>query len=451
MSILVIGEHDNTALRPSTLNVVTAAKALGSDIDVLIAGSDCQGAADEAATIAGVARVLKADDAALSDGLAENMAPLVQSLAGNYSHVLAPATTYGKNLLPRAAAILDVQQISDISGIESEDTFVRPIYAGNAMATVRSNDALKLITVRTTSFEAAEFGGAAPVEEVSGGIDAQLSTFAGEELTRSERPELTTADIIVSGGRGMQSSENFAMLETLADKLGAAVGASRAAVDAGYVPNDYQVGQTGKVVAPNVYIAVGISGAIQHLAGMKDSKIIVARWWVADGSVGLIQNGFKITKEEARSSPHRQSLLEEYLRNLCTQTALFPGIRDVLAGLEKRNIPWGIVTNKPQRFTKPLLAALGLDARPGSVVSGDTLSQSKPHPAPLQLACEEMGVPPDGGVMIGDDLRDIDAGRASGMRTIAVTWGYRPADQAKDWGADRIALNPAELFSVMGL
>ena len=226
MSILVIGEHDNTALRPSTLNVVTAAKALGSDIDVLIAGSDCQGAADEAATIAGVARVLKADDAALSDGLAENMAPLVQSLAGNYSHVLAPATTYGKNLLPRAAAILDVQQISDISGIESEDTFVRPIYAGNAMATVRSNDALKLITVRTTSFEAAEFGGAAPVEDVSGGIDAQLSTFAGEELTRSERPELTTADIIVSGGRGMQSSENFAMLETLADKLGAAVGAS---------------------------------------------------------------------------------------------------------------------------------------------------------------------------------------------------------------------------------
>ena len=276
MSILVIGEHDNAALRPSTLNVVTAAKALGSDIDVLVAGSDCQGAADEAATIAGITRVLKADDAALSDGLAENMAPLVQSLAENYSHVLAPATTYGKNLLPRAAAILDVQQISDISGIESEDTFVRPIYAGNAMATVRSNDALKLITVRTTSFEAAEFGGAAPVEDVSGGTNAQLSTFAGEELTRSERPELTTADIIVSGGRGMQSSENFAMLETLADKLGAAVGASRAAVDAGYVPNDYQVGQTGKVVAPDVYIAVGISGAIQHLAGMKDSKIIVA-------------------------------------------------------------------------------------------------------------------------------------------------------------------------------
>ncbi len=276
MSILVIGEHDNATLRPSTLNVVTAAKALGNEIDVLIAGSNCQAAADEAATVSGIARVLKADDPALADGLAENLAPLVQSLAGNYSHVLAPATTYGKNLLPRAAALLDVQQISDISGIESEDTFVRPIYAGNAMATVRSSDSVKLITVRTTSFEAAELGGAVPVEDVSGGVDAKLSTFAGEELTRSERPELTTADIIVSGGRGMQSSENFAMLEALADKLGAAVGASRAAVDAGYVPNDYQVGQTGKVVAPSVYIAVGISGAIQHLAGMKDSKIIVA-------------------------------------------------------------------------------------------------------------------------------------------------------------------------------
>ena len=276
MSILVIGEHDNATLRPSTLNVVTAAKALGNEIDVLIAGSACQAAADEAATVSGISRVLKADDPALADGLAENLAPLVQSLAGNYSHVLAPATTYGKNLLPRAAALLDVQQISDISGIESEDTFVRPIYAGNAMATVRSSDSLKLITVRTTSFEAAEQGGSVSVEDVSGSVDAKLSTFAGEELTRSERPELTTADIIVSGGRGMQSSDNFAMLEALADKLGAAVGASRAAVDAGYVPNDYQVGQTGKVVAPSVYIAVGISGAIQHLAGMKDSKIIVA-------------------------------------------------------------------------------------------------------------------------------------------------------------------------------
>ena len=276
MSILVIGEHDNESLRPSTLNVVTAAKVLGDSVDVLIAGSNCQAAAEEAATVSGVARVLMADDPALADGLAENVAPLIQSIAQNYSHVLAPATTYGKNLLPRAAALLDVQQISDISDIESEDTFVRPIYAGNAMATVRSSDSLKLITVRTTSFEAAEQAGSSSIEAVSGGVDAQLSTFAGEELTRSERPELTTADIIVSGGRGMQSSENFAMLETLADKLGAAVGASRAAVDAGYVPNDYQVGQTGKVVAPSVYIAVGISGAIQHLAGMKDSKIIVA-------------------------------------------------------------------------------------------------------------------------------------------------------------------------------
>ena len=276
MSILVIGEHDNENLRPSTLNVVTAAKVLGDSVDVLIAGSNCQAAAEEAATVSGVAIVLMADDPALADGLAENVAPLIQSIAQNYSHVLAPATTYGKNLLPRAAALLDVQQISDISAIESEDTFVRPIYAGNAMATVRSSDSLKLITVRTTSFEAAEQAGSSSIEAVSGGVDAQLSTFAGEELTRSERPELTTADIIVSGGRGMQSSENFAMLEALADKLGAAVGASRAAVDAGYVPNDYQVGQTGKVVAPSVYIAVGISGAIQHLAGMKDSKIIVA-------------------------------------------------------------------------------------------------------------------------------------------------------------------------------
>ena len=276
MSILVIGEHDNESLRPSTLNVVTAAKVLGDSVDVLIAGSNCQAAAEEAAIVSGVARVLMADDPALADGLAENVAPLIQSIAQNYSHVLAPATTYGKNLLPRAAALLDVQQISDISAIESEDTFVRPIYAGNAMATVRSSDSLKLITVRTTSFEAAEQAGSSSIEAVSGGVDAQLSTFAGEELTRSERPELTTADIIVSGGRGMQSSENFAMLEALADKLGAAVGASRAAVDAGYVPNDYQVGQTGKVVAPSVYIAVGISGAIQHLAGMKDSKIIVA-------------------------------------------------------------------------------------------------------------------------------------------------------------------------------
>ena len=276
MAILVIGEHDNKALRPSTLNTVTAAAQLGSDVDILIAGAGCDAVAQEAAAVAGVRRVRVADDAAFADGLAENIAPLIQALASEYSHVLAPATTYGKSILPRASALLDVQQISDISGIEGVDTFTRPIYAGNAMATVRSHDALKLITVRTTAFDPAGQGGSATVEPVTGGGDAGLSKFVGEELTRSERPELTTADIIVSGGRGMQSSENFAMLEKLADKMGAAVGASRAAVDAGYVPNDYQVGQTGKVVAPNVYIAVGISGAIQHLAGMKDSKVIVA-------------------------------------------------------------------------------------------------------------------------------------------------------------------------------
>ena len=276
MAILVIGEHDNATVRPSTLNTVTAAAALGTEVDLLIAGADCSSVTDEASKVGSVSRVLVADDASFSDGLAENIAPLIASIAGNYSHVLAPATTYGKNILPRASALLDVQQISDISGIESEDTFIRPIYAGNAMATVRSTDALKLITVRTTAFDAVGMDGAATVEAVSGGGDAGLSKFVGEELTRSERPELTTADIIVSGGRGMQSSENFVLLEKLADKLGAAVGASRAAVDAGYVPNDYQVGQTGKVVAPNVYIAVGISGAIQHLAGMKDSKVIVA-------------------------------------------------------------------------------------------------------------------------------------------------------------------------------
>ena len=276
MAILVIGEHDNETVRPSTLNTVTAAAALGTEVDLLIAGADCSSVTDEASKVGSVSRVLVADDASFSDGLAENIAPLIASIAGNYSHVLAPATTYGKNILPRASALLDVQQISDISGIESEDTFIRPIYAGNAMATVRSTDALKLITVRTTAFDAVGMDGAATVEAVSGGGDAGLSKFVGEELTRSERPELTTADIIVSGGRGMQSSENFVLLEKLADKLGAAVGASRAAVDAGYVPNDYQVGQTGKVVAPNVYIAVGISGAIQHLAGMKDSKVIVA-------------------------------------------------------------------------------------------------------------------------------------------------------------------------------
>ena len=276
MAILVIGEHDNSVLKPSTLNAVTAAGQLGSEVDLLVAGSDCGLAAEHAARVAGVSRVLKAEAECLADALAENLVPLIVKLAEDYTHVVAPASTFGKNVLPGAAALLDVQQISDISAIESEDTFTRPIYAGNAMATVRSKDAIKLITVRTTAFEAAPDGGNAPVEEISAVEDAGLSKFTGEELTRSERPELTTANIVISGGRAMQSVENFPMLEGIADKLGAAVGASRAAVDAGYVPNDYQVGQTGKVVAPDLYIAVGISGAIQHLAGMKDSKVIVA-------------------------------------------------------------------------------------------------------------------------------------------------------------------------------
>jgi electron transfer flavoprotein alpha subunit len=276
MSILVIGEHDNDELKPSTLNTVTAAQELGDEIDLLIAGANCGAAAEHAARVTGVKRVLKADDPSLADSLAENLSPLIAKLAGGYTHVLIPASTYGKNIMPRAAALLDVQQISDVSGIEGEDTFVRPIYAGNAMATVRSKDVIKMISVRTTAFESATEEGEAAIEEVAGAQESGLSKFAGEELTRSERPELTTADIIISGGRGMQSGDNFAMLERIADRLNAAVGASRAAVDAGYVPNDYQVGQTGKVVAPNLYIAVGISGAIQHLAGMKDSKVIVA-------------------------------------------------------------------------------------------------------------------------------------------------------------------------------
>jgi len=276
MAILVIGEHDNDELKPSTLNTVTAAQELGDEIDLLIAGANCGAAAEHAARVTGVKRVLKEDDPSLADSLAENLSPLIAKLAGGYTHVLIPASTYGKNIMPRAAALLDVQQISDVSGIEGEDTFVRPIYAGNAMATVRSKDVIKMISVRTTAFESATEEGEAAIEEVAGAQESGLSKFAGEELTRSERPELTTADIIISGGRGMQSGDNFAMLERIADRLNAAVGASRAAVDAGYVPNDYQVGQTGKVVAPNLYIAVGISGAIQHLAGMKDSKVIVA-------------------------------------------------------------------------------------------------------------------------------------------------------------------------------
>lgn len=277
MSILVLAEHDNSTLKSATLNTIGAAKALGDDIHVLVAGTHCSGAADAAAKAEGVAKVIKVDSSELSHGLAENIAPIIVDLASGYSHVLAPATTYGKNILPRAAALLDTQQISDISAIIDADTFERPVYAGNAIATVKSSDSIKLITVRGTTFDpvAAE-GGSAAIEDVSSKGDQGLSSFVDQQLSKSERPELTAADIVISGGRGVGSAENFAIIEKLADKLGAAVGASRAAVDAGYVPNDYQVGQTGKVVAPNLYMAIGISGAIQHLAGMKDSKVIVA-------------------------------------------------------------------------------------------------------------------------------------------------------------------------------
>ena len=277
MSILIICDHDGATLGAATLNAVTAAVEIGGDIDVLVAGTNVGDIASQAASIAGVARVLTADSAELGNGLAENVAPVIAGIADNYSHILAPATTYGKNIMPRVAAMKDVAQISDIISVESADTFKRPIYAGNAIATVQSGEGLKMITVRATAFEAAaETGGSAAIETLSAAGDAGLSSFEKSELSSSERPELTSAGIVVSGGRGMQDGSNFAMLEKVADKLGAAVGASRAAVDAGFVPNDYQVGQTGKVVAPDLYIAVGISGAIQHLAGMKDSKVIVA-------------------------------------------------------------------------------------------------------------------------------------------------------------------------------
>jgi len=277
MSVLVIAEHDNASLKDATLNTVTAASELDGDIHVLVAGAECGGAADAAAKIMGVAKVLVVDDANYANYLAEAMGVLIAQLAANYSHVLAPATTTGKNYMPRAAALLDVAQISEISAIVSDDTFVRPIYAGNALATVQSNDAIKVITVRGTGFEAAPSeGGSASIEPMGAAENPGISSFVSAELTKSVRPELTSAGVIISGGRGMQSGDNFDMLEKIADKLGAAVGASRAAVDAGFVPNDYQVGQTGKIVAPDLYIAVGISGAIQHLAGMKDSKVIVA-------------------------------------------------------------------------------------------------------------------------------------------------------------------------------
>lgn len=277
MSVLVIADHDNSALGAATLNAVTAASELGGDVHVLVAGFGCSSVADEAANVAGVSKIVLVDDGLYANSLAENTADLIVSLAGGYDAVVAAATTSGKNILPRVAALLDVAQISEITEIVSADTFVRPIYAGNAMATVQSGDAKKVITIRTTNFAPAEAtGGSAKIEAGSAAADAGLSTFVGEELSKSERPELTSAKIVISGGRGMQSGDNFPLIEAVADKLGAAVGASRAAVDAGFVPNDYQVGQTGKVVAPDLYIAVGISGAIQHLAGMKDSKIIVA-------------------------------------------------------------------------------------------------------------------------------------------------------------------------------
>ena len=278
MAVLVLAEHDNKIIKKATLNTVAAAQKLGGDIHVLVAGHNAAAAAAEAAKVAGVKKVLHADAPHLGEFLAENLAALIVSLGKNYSHILAPATSTGKDVMPRAAALLDVQQISDISAVEGADTFVRPIYAGNALATVKSKDPIKVITVRTTGFDAvASSGGNAQVEAVTPPADSGLSAFVSREVSKSERPELTAAKIIVSGGRGMASGENFTkVLEPLADKLGAAMGASRAAVDAGFVPNDWQVGQTGKIVAPDLYVAVGISGAIQHLAGMKDSRVIVA-------------------------------------------------------------------------------------------------------------------------------------------------------------------------------
>jgi electron transfer flavoprotein alpha subunit len=277
MSILVVAEHDNAAIKSATLNAVAAAQQIGGPIHLLIAGSNCGAVAQAGAKIAGVEKVRVADAAQHAHPLAEALAALVVSLAPDYSHILAAATTTGKNFLPRVAALLDVAQISDIIAVQSPDTFVRPIYAGNALATVQSSDRIKVITVRTTGFDAAKAeGGSASIENLQPGTDPGMSKLVSQELTKSARPELTSARVIVSGGRGMGNGENFKILEALADKLGAAVGASRAAVDSGFVPNDYQVGQTGKVVAPELYIAVGISGAIQHLAGMKDSKVIVA-------------------------------------------------------------------------------------------------------------------------------------------------------------------------------
>ena len=308
MTSLVLADHDNASLKASTLSAVTAAQQMGGDIHILIAGQDCGAAAQAAAKVPGVAKVLVADAAPYAHALAEPLAALIVSLAGPYSHLVAPATSVGKNVMPRVAALLDVAQISDISAVVSADTFVRPIYAGNALATVQSKDAKKVVTVRGSTFDKAKAdGGAATVENAAPAADPGVSIFVSQALSKSERPELTSARIVVSGGRGMGSGENFKIIEALADKLGAGVGASRAAVDAGFVPNDYQVGQTGKIVAPDLYIAVGISGAIQHLAGMKDSKVIVAInkdpeapiFQVAD--YGLVGDLFQIVPELTKS------------------------------------------------------------------------------------------------------------------------------------------------------
>ncbi|MFN4276655.1 MAG: electron transfer flavoprotein subunit alpha/FixB family protein [Ferrovibrio sp.] len=303
MSVLVIAEHDNASLKAPTLNTVTAATKIGGDVHVLVAGENCGAAAASAAKIAGVSKVIQVEAAQYAHGLAEALSTLIAKLGKGYAAILAPETTSGKNVMPRVAALLDVMQISGIVEVKSADTFVRPIYAGNAMATVQSSDAIKVITVRATGFAAAAEGGSAAIEKADADADPGLSKFIGQELQKSDRPELTSAKIVISGGRGMGSGENFKLIEAVADKLGAAVGASRAAVDAGFVPNDYQVGQTGKIVAPQLYIAVGISGAIQHLAGMKDSKVIVAInkdeeapiFQVAD--YGLVGDLFKLLPE----------------------------------------------------------------------------------------------------------------------------------------------------------
>lgn len=304
MTVLVIAEHTHDEIKPSTLNTITAAAKISSDIDVLVIGQDCAAACSAAQKIAGVSKVIKCDHAAYAHNIAENITPAILQIAKNYSHILAPASTFGKNVMPRVAALLDTQQISDIISVENDSTFKRPVYAGNAIATVESSDSIKVITVRTTAFDkvAAE-GGNATLEDLAAAETTDISNFVKQEVTVSDRPELTAANIVISGGRGLGSAENFHIIEKLADKIGAAVGASRAAVDAGYVPNDYQVGQTGKVVAPDLYIAVGISGAIQHLAGMKDSKVIVAINKDAEAPIfsvadyGLVADLFEVVPE----------------------------------------------------------------------------------------------------------------------------------------------------------